>query len=575
MTALKLVGLVLALAALAHGAPQLPAGALTFGWFTARFDADGTFSIRGQGWQPIAGTWRVKADVIELIEAAAAGTCTAPGAYRYRVESGRLALSVISDDCKNRRMILDRSSWRPAGEPPPKPPRRITLTTVSDAPALPPAPPTAGSWPSFRGPNASGIADGQKLPDTWDGRSGQNILWRTAIPGLAHSSPIVWGDRIFVTTAVSSAPNATFKPGLYGDGDASDDRSPQRWMLLALDKRTGRILWERVAYEGVPTDKRHIKSTYASATPATDGRVVVASFGSQGVYAYDVNGSLRWKLDPGRIDIGAYDIPTFEWGPASSPILWNGLVFLQYDTQADSFLLALDAGTGRTVWKADRDEQPSWGTPTLIETSRGPQLVTNASKFIRGYDPRTGAEIWRLGPTSNITAPTPVGSSDLIVAASGRRPTAPLFVVRASAAAGQIPLPDPVTTPLPTATGAVVAWSRMQRGPYMPTPLVYRGVLYVLNNPGIFDAYELESGHELYRARIEPAGSGFSASPVAADGRIYVPGEDGDIFVIEAGRTFKQLAMNPIGELLMATPALSDGVMYVRSAQSLTAIGRK
>src|SRR5438128_851617 len=207
----------------------------------------------------------------------------------------------------------------------------------------------AQNWPSFRGSAASGVADGQKLPVTWDGASGRNIVWKTAIPGLAHSSPIVWGGRVFVTTAVSSRPDATFRRGLYGDGDASDDRSRQRWVLYAIDKRTGKILWERVAHEGEPLNKRHSKSTYASSTPATDGRIVVAWFGSQGVYAYGLDGPLHWNVDLGRVDMGAYDIPTFEWGPASSPIVWNGLVILQCDTQADSFLLALDADTGDTV----------------------------------------------------------------------------------------------------------------------------------------------------------------------------------------------------------------------------------
>ena len=216
------------------------------------------------------------------------------------------------------------------------------------------------------------------------------------MPGLAHSSPVVWGDRVFVTSAISSNPNATFRPGLYGDGDASDDRSRHRWVMYAIDKRTGKTLWERVAHEGEPVDKRHIKSTYASATPATDGRIVVASFGSQGVYAYDVDGTFLWKVDLGRVNMGAYDIPTFEWGPASSPIIWNGLVILQCDTQADSFLLALNAETGETVWKTERHELPSWGTPTVVDTSGGPELVTNASNFIRGYDPRTGKELWRL-----------------------------------------------------------------------------------------------------------------------------------------------------------------------------------
>ena len=272
---------------------------------------------------------------------------------------------------------------------------------------LPPAR-AAGSWPSFRGSEASGVSEGQNLPDKWNVRSGENILWRTTIPGLAHSSPVVWGDRLFVTSAVSSNPAATFRPGLYGDGDASDDRTRQRWMVYALDKRTGKILWERVAYEGQPIDKRHIKSTYASATPATDGRIVVAWFGSQGVFAYDMNGNLRWKVDLGRSDVGAYDIPSFEWGPASSPIIWNDLVFLQCDTQADSFVIALNVLSGETVWKTPREELPSWGTPTVVTTSAGAMLVTNASNFIRGYDPRNGRELWKLGGSSKITAPTPV-----------------------------------------------------------------------------------------------------------------------------------------------------------------------
>src|SRR5262245_33900669 len=279
-----------------------------------------------------------------------------------------------------------------------------------------------GNWPSFRGTTAAGVAEGQNLPDTWNVRSGQNILWRTPIPGLAHSSPNVWGDQLFVTSAVSSNPNATFRPGLYGDGDASDDRSRQRWILYALDKRSGKIQWERVAYEGLPIDKRHIKSTYASATPVTDGRIVVAWFGSQGVYAYDLKGNLQWKFDPGRMDVGAYDIPSYEWGPASSPIIWNDLVILQCDKQTGSFIIALNARTGASVWKTDRDELPSWGTPTVATTSAGPVLVTNASNFIRGYDPRTGRELWRLGGSSKITAPTPIFSDGLFVIASGRQP---------------------------------------------------------------------------------------------------------------------------------------------------------
>ena len=446
--------------------------------------------------------------------------------------------------------------------------RRIVRTVAATPVVLPDAGPSSGSWPSFRGPQASGVADGQNLPDRWDGRKGENILWRVPIPGLAHSSPIVWDHRVFLTSAISTDTKASFRPGQYGDGDASKDLSRHRWMIYAVDKRSGTILWERVAHEGEPVDKRHIKSTYASSTPATDGRVVVASFGSQGVHAYDVEGRFLWRVDLGRLDLGAYDIPTFEWGPASSPIIWNGLVILQFDTQADSFILALNAETGETVWKTGRDELPSWGTPTVAATPAGPELVTNAANFIRGYDPRTGKELWRLGGSSKITAPTPIFGGGLFVVASGRAPEAPIFVVRPGARGD-------VTLRRGSTSSQAIAWSRGNRGPYMPTPLIYDALLYVVANNGILDAYDLPTGEAIYRRRLPQIGSGFSASPVAADGKIYLSNEDGEIVVVAAGREFRHIATNRVGELVMATPALSDGVMYVRSSRSLFAVGRK
>jgi outer membrane protein assembly factor BamB len=450
----------------------------------------------------------------------------------------------------------------------PRAERRITRTLAAGRPVLSPATSATGSWPSFRGTHAAGVADGQRLPDRWNGSTGEHVLWRTTIPGLAHSSPIVWGDTIVVTSAISSLKGATFKPGLYGDGDASDDRSVHTWMVYAIDKRSGRIRWQRVAHEGPPRNKRHIKSTYASATPATDGRIVVAWFGSEGVHAFDMNGAPLWTVDLGRVDMGAYDIPTYEWGPASSPIIWDGLVILQCDTQADSFLLALNAATGETVWRVSRDELPSWGSPTVAVTSDGAQVVTNASNFIRGYDARTGRELWRLGGSSKITAPTPILAEDLIIVASGRAPERPIFAVRPSAR-GDLTLPEGRTT------STAIAWSYTARGSYMPTPLAYNGLLYVLANNGVLDAYEVKTGRDVYRQRLPLVGSGFSASPVAADGKIYLSNEDGDMLVVRAGRTFEHIATNSIGELLMATPALSDGVMYVRGVSSLFAIGTK
>ena len=548
---------------------RIPSTPLKFGVFTARFEPGGTFKVEGDRWPTMNGSWRLKGDEVELLLTSDAPKgCEGPGRYRVRAEGGRVGFDLVADDCTPRRMILDRSNWSPAGEAKAKHARRIVRTAFARAPARAEAGAPSGVWPSFRGRQASGVADGQNLPDRWDAAKGENILWRTPIGGLAHSSPVVWGDKIFVTTSVSSDPNASFRPGLYGDGDASKDTSEQRWVIYALDKRTGRVLWERTARQGAPLDRRHIKSTYANSTPATDGRVVVAWFGSQGVYAYDMTGRPLWKVDLGRLNLGAYDIPSYEWGPASSPVIWDGLVILQCDTQDDSFLLALDASTGKTVWKTERDEIPSWGTPTVAVTSKGPELVANASNYIRGYDPRTGRELWRLGRSSKITAPTPVFAEDLFVVVSGRGPERPIFVVRGGAKGD-------ITPPEGKDKSEAVVWSRTGRGSYMPTPLVYQGMLYVLANNGVLDAYDLRTGEEVYRQRLPTVGSGFSASPVAADGKLYLSNEDGEMLVVAAGRKFEHLATNSMGELLMATPALSEGVMYVRSSKSLFAVGRK
>jgi outer membrane protein assembly factor BamB len=516
----------------------------------------------------MSGKWTISGAEVTLVNESGPANCAAAARYTFSVDGARVGLDVVADECVPRRMILDRSRWLPPGAASPLPPRQIVRTPGSATAPLRAAKTSPGDWPSFRGREAAGVADKQNLPDTWNPATGENILWRTPIPGLAHSSPIVWGDTIFVTSAISNRANATFKPGLYGDGDASDDRSAHRWMLYAVDKRSGKIRWERVAAQGEPRNKRHIKSTYASASPATDGKIVVAWFGSQGIYAYDFDGGLRWSIDLGRVDMGAYDIPAYEWGPASSPIIWNGMVIVQCDTQDDSFLLALNAETGETIWKTDRQELPSWGTPTIVTTSAGPELITNASNFVRGYDPKTGKELWKLGGSSKLTAPTPIFANGLHIIASGRAPERPMFAVKAGAR-GDLTLAKDVTE------NAAVAWSKTGRGSYMPTPLFYRGLVYVLANNGVFDAYEVETGKEIYRQRLPLVGSGYSASPVAADGKMYLSNEDGEMLVVSAGETFKHLATNSMGETIMATPALSDGVMYVRGASTLFAIGRR
>ncbi len=414
-------------------------------------------------------------------------------------------------------------------------------------------------WPSFRGFHASGVMDKMNLPEVWHARTGKGIRFKVAIPGLAHSSPIIWGDRLILTTAASSIADPTFKPGLYGAGTAAVDRSVHEWMVLCLDRRTGKMIWQKTAAKGKPRDKRHIKATYANSTPATDGKHIVAFFGSEGLFGFDMAGKFLWKKDLGRLDVGAYDQPSYEWGSAGSPVLWKGKVFMQCDTQGDSFVAAFDANTGKEIWRTQRDELSSWGTPT-IWPGKIPELITNGSNFIRGYNPETGKELWRLGGSSKITAPTPVFSGNRIIVASGRHPERPIFCLHAG---GRGNLTD----------SKHVAWQN-RRGPYMPTPLIYRGKVYSLNNNGLIGCYDLKTGKEYYFERIRHRGNGFSASPVAADGKIYCAGEDGLVFVVQAGETFKLLATNFIGEPLMATPALSDGVMYLRGTRTLFAVGK-
>jgi outer membrane protein assembly factor BamB len=547
----------------------LPRGPLTFGAFVGSFAPDGSLSIEGEGWPEIGGDYELVGDELTVVMAQGEGVppgCERPGRYRYVVDGEHLSLRLLEDPCQPRSMILGASDWRPVGEPLSLPERKIVVQRRAGTVAIPAPSDARGSWPSFRGAQASGVSDGMGLPDSFDGESGDNVLWRVEIPGLAHSSPVIWGERLFLTSAVSSRDGATFRPGLYGDGDAADDRSRHSFVVLALDKNSGEVLWRQVAAEAEPRDKRHIKATYANPSPVTDGRIVVASFGSQGLFAYTVTGEPLWQADLGRLNLGAYDVPSYEWGPASSPILWQGRVIVQCDTQDDSFVVAFDGSTGEVLWKSERDELPTWGTPTVVAAESGPELVTNGARFIRGYDPRNGDELWRLGGSSKITAPTPIAGDGFIVVASGRAPERPIFVLRPGGR-GDISLEKGQSS------NATVVWSQQRRGPYMPTPLIYRGLLYVLANNGVFDAYELATGREIYRQRLEHGGSGFSASPVAADGKIYLAGEDGEVLVLAAGEQFRQISVNHLGEPVMATPALSEGRMYVRGSSQLFAIG--
>lgn len=426
----------------------------------------------------------------------------------------------------------------------------------------------AQNWPAFRGANASGVADGKPAPVSWDVAKGENVLWKTPIPGVAVSSPIVWGNRLFVSTAVSGDPKQTLRSGAYGDVEPISDSSKHSWRLYALDRATGKVVWERIAHEGIPKTKRHPKSSQASATPVTDGRHVVVSFGSEGLYAYDFNGKLLWKRDLGVMNAGWFYDPDYEWGLGSSPIIWKNLVIVQCDIQKNSFIAAFDVASGKPVWKTDRDEIPSWSTPTIFEVGGKAQIVTQATQFTRGYDAETGKELWRFSGNSEIAIPTPIVGGGFVFVTNGYRGIQPIRAIRPGAA-GDITLKSDETT------NSSIAWSTKLGGPYIPTPVIYGDTLHVLRDAGILSAYDVASGTRHYQERLGVTNGPFTASPVVADGKLYLTSEDGDVLVVRTGPKYELIGRNTIGEVVIASPAVADGVLYFRGLKHVIAIGHK
>jgi PQQ-like domain len=424
---------------------------------------------------------------------------------------------------------------------------------------------SAQNWPSFRGPNASGVADGKPTAVKWDATSGQNVAWKTPVGGVAVSSPIVWGDRVFVSTAIGQDPKEGIRTGLYGDVEPITDTSTHTWHLIALDKNSGKVVWDKVAFEGVPKTKRHPKSSQASPTPVTNGKQVIVSFGSQGLYAYDFSGKELWKKDLGVLNAGWFFDPDYEWGVGSSPVIYKNMVIVQCDIQRGSFIAAFDAATGKEVWRTQRDEIPSWSTPTIVEANGKAELVTQATTFTRGYDPDTGKELWKFSGNSEITIPTPIAGPGFVIITNGYRGIQPIYALKPGAT-GDITLKGD------DSKGASFAWSTKRGGPYIPTPVIYGDQLYVLQNNGVLASYKVSTGEQIYQKRLGGTGGSFSASLVAADGKIYCTSEDGDVFVIKAGADYQELAKNPMGEVLMATPAISDGLLIFRGLKNVIAI---
>jgi outer membrane protein assembly factor BamB len=448
--------------------------------------------------------------------------------------------------------------------------RRLTcILVLSLAAALASVDAADTNWPSFRGPRAAGVAEGFKTPATWNLATKEHVRWKVPVVGLGHSSPVVWGNQVCVTTAISGQKDASLKPGLYGNIEPVLDDTEHVWKVMCLDKRTGKPLWEHTPHKGVPIIKRHTKSTHANATLATDGQRIVALFGSEGMYTYDMKGKLLWTKDLGVLDSGYFVVPDAQWAFSSSPIVHDGVVVVQADVQKGSFIAAFDAASGRELWRTARGDVPTFGTPTVHVEGGRTQLIVNGWRHIGAYDFKTGAEIWKMAGGGDIPVPTPVVANGLVYITNAHgRGGAPIYAIKTSAT-GDISLADGQTS------NEHIAWSQNREGSYMSTPLVLGEYLYNCTWQGILSVYEAATGKRLYRERLGAGTTAFTASAVAADGKLYYASEEGDVFVVKAGPTYELLATNALNEIVMASPAISEGVLYFRTKDHLVAIGAR
>ena len=427
----------------------------------------------------------------------------------------------------------------------------VTLGLAADAPVR-------GNWSQWRGPNGSGVSDETGLPVEW---SPQSARWKTALPGRGHSSPIVWNNRVFLTAELqgpvipgAKAPKHIMNGEVFKHPDSMGADRSHTLKVMCLDRDTGKILWERTAYEGPVYDDRHRKGSYASPTPATDGRHVFAYFGTEGIYCYDFNGRLAWKALPGNMgNIGM--------GPGTSPVLFEDRVILQCDEEngEKSFIVALDKNTGKQIWKTDRKIQITWSTPVVARAPRRTEVVTSGNEWIVSYDPKTGKELWRAKGHGANAIGTPLAGNGVAFIYAGY-PTKKIFAIRLGA-----------TGDLTESTD--ILWQYDKGTAYVPSSILYGSYVYLLTDKGILTCLDAATGKLIYEGGRVPVPATFTASPVAVDGKILLTSEDGDTFVIKAGPKHEVLTTNSVGEPVYASPAISDGLIFIRGEKHLFCFG--
>jgi outer membrane protein assembly factor BamB len=422
------------------------------------------------------------------------------------------------------------------------------------------------NWPEFRGPGGRGVADGFPTRTNWNvNEKGKDagLLWRVEIPGLGHASPIIWKDRIYLATAVPKEGKPSLRIGYYGDPKSAQDNDEQRWMILCLDKKSGKKKWEQTIRTAKPGTVRHEKASHANTTLVTNGKRLIGFFGADGLYCLDLNGKLLWQKDLGAINVTRNGIA---WGFSSSPTLYKDRIVVQCDDPKDPFVAVLSLEDGTELWRTSRKGvcENSWASPLIHADGTRTQVVTNGYPFIVSYELETGKELWRLRGGGDIPIPVPFVADGLFVLSNAHGGKAPLFVVRTSAT-GDISLAEGKTS------NDAVVWSAPNGGSYISTPVVYGGYVYLANHNGVLRCFDFKTGEKMYEERLG-AGASCSASLVAADGKIYCPTEQGEIHVIKAGPKLEVLAKNDLGEPCLATPAISQGVLYFRTSASLMAI---